>query len=181
MATWTSPTCLLLGALSVVAFAYLAATYLTDDARRRGEEALRAYFARRALVSGALTGALGLVCLAELHHSAASTFHHLARPAALALLAASAVLGVGALAMIGLRAGRGARFLAAGAFATALWAWAVAQYPSILPRSLSLRAAAAPTASLVSEMVVFGAVVVLAGPSFVLLYVLSQRRLLEED
>lgn len=181
IASWTSPTCMVLGALSVVAFAYLAATYLTDEARRHDDDELRTYFARRALASGALTGVLGLVSLAELHHSAARTFDHLGRAGALALLVASAVLGLGALAVLALRRGRNARFLSAGAFATALWAWAVAQYPSILPGSLSLHAAAAPTASLVSEMVVFGAVVVLAGPSFVLLYVLSQRRLLEEE
>ncbi|HTW20139.1 MAG TPA: cytochrome d ubiquinol oxidase subunit II [Mycobacteriales bacterium] len=179
--SWTTPTCLLIGALSVVAFAFLAAVYLAADARRRGDGPLVRYFALRGLVTGALTGGLGAAALTELHAHASLTFHHFAGGGPLALLVVSGVLGLSALTLLAVRAGRGVRVIGAAAFATMLWAWAVAQYPRMLPGAFSLHAAAAPTASLVTEMVVFGAIVVLAGPSLILLYSLAQRGLLGES
>jgi hypothetical protein len=45
----------------------------------------------------------------------------------------------------------------------------------MLPGTLSLQAAAAPTAALVTELVVAGVMVAVVAPAFVLLYRLSQR------
>jgi len=57
----------------------------------------------------------------------------------------------------------------------------VAQWPYLLPESLEVSAAAAPSGTLgaVLVAVAFAAVVVL--PAFVLLYVLDQRNLLPEE
>jgi cytochrome bd ubiquinol oxidase subunit II len=62
--------------------------------------------------------------------------------------------------------------------ATVVWGWGLAQYPYLLPTSLSLAAGSAPTASLVAEFVVAGLAVLLVAPGFALLYFLQQRRML---
>ncbi len=57
----------------------------------------------------------------------------------------------------------------------------MAQWPYILPTSLKVSAAAAPSATLATVLVVFGVAAVVIVPSLVLLYVLDQRSLLPEE
>ncbi|HEY1830617.1 MAG TPA: cytochrome d ubiquinol oxidase subunit II [Acidimicrobiales bacterium] len=180
IASWTSPTAVTLGALSVAAFAYLAAVYLTYEARRL-QPSLVGYFSRRAIASGVVVGALAGLALYELETSAPRIANRLTTGVGLPFLVISFVLGIGVLA--GLLTGRirWLRYLAAGAFTAMLWGWAVAQYPALLPGSFSLRAAAAPTTSQVSELVVIGVIALIVLPSFLLLFWLSQRGLLVED
>ncbi len=172
--SWTTSTDLTLGVLSVVAFAYLAAAYLTNDAERHHPE-LTEYFRRRALVSGVVAGALAGLAYLELRHNASRVADHLTAGAGFALFVASIVLGVTVLVALAMRRTTGLRYLAAATFATMLWGWAVAQYPAILPGTLTLHAAAAPTAALVTELVVVGVIVAFVFPSFALLYRLAQR------
>ncbi len=174
ISAWTSPTALTLGVLSVVAFAYLAAVYLTCDAERH-QAAMTEYFRRRALASGVLAGALGGLALYELDQSAPRIAHHLIFGPGLGLLVASVVLGTTVLVGLARRRTAGLRYLAAATFATMLWGWAAAQYPAMLPGTLTLRAAAAPMAALVTELVVALVMVAVVAPAFVLLYRLSQR------
>jgi cytochrome d ubiquinol oxidase subunit II len=68
-----------------------------------------------------------------------------------------------------------------GAVASIVWAWGVAQWPYILPTSLEVSAAAAPSATLVTVLVVFGVAAVVIVPSLALLFVLDQRSLLPEE
>jgi cytochrome bd ubiquinol oxidase subunit II len=180
LASWTTPTALTLGALSVVAFAYLAAIYLTHEAQRL-EPLLVKYFAQRALVSGFVVGALAALVLFELETSAPRVAHRLTQGVGLPFLVVSFVLGISVL--VGLVVGRThwLRYVSAGAFAAMLWGWGVAQYPAMLPGSLSIFGAAAPTGSLVSEFVVVGVIAVVVLPSFLLLFRLSQRGLLAEE
>ena len=56
--SWLNPTSVLSGALAVVAGMYLAAVYLTADARRSGQPDLAAEFRRRALAAGVVAGLL---------------------------------------------------------------------------------------------------------------------------
>jgi cytochrome bd ubiquinol oxidase subunit II len=178
LAVWTSPTCLLVGALAVTAFAYLAGAYLTVAAAKRQPD-LAGYFTRRALAAAVATGALGAATLAALHGSAPATFDRLTTGPGLPLLIISVLLGITVLALLVAGITGGVRFLAAGAFTAIIWGWGVAQYPSLLPGSLTLRGGAAPAASLITEIV--GVVAVLVAPSFALLYWLTQRNLLDED
>jgi len=180
LASWTTPTALTLGTLSVVAFAYLAAVYLTHEARRL-EPQLVGYFAQRALASGLVAGAVAGLALFDLETSAPRIANRLTQGIGLPFLVASFVLGTAVL--VGLVSGRThwMRYVSAGAFAAMLWGWAVAQYPALLPGSLSADAAAAPTGSLVSELVVVGVIAVVVLPSFLLLFRLSQRGLLAEE
>jgi cytochrome d ubiquinol oxidase subunit II len=65
--------------------------------------------------------------------------------------------------------------------ASIIWAWGVAQWPYILPTSLKVSAAAAPSATLATLLVVFGVAAIVVVPSLGLLYVLDQRSLLPEE
>ena len=63
-----------------------------------------------------------------------------------------------------------------------VWGWGVAQYPALLPGTgLTLSSAAAPHSVLVTVVVIFVAAAVLVGPSFLLLFSLHGRRLLEGE
>jgi cytochrome d ubiquinol oxidase subunit II len=100
---------------------------------------------------------------------------------ALPLVVLSALCGTGSLVLLMRRSPRGARLLAAGAVASIVWAWGVAQWSYILPTSLEVSAAAAPSATLATLLVVFGVAAVLIVPALALLYVLDQRSLLPEE
>ena len=73
------------------------------------------------------------------------------------------------------------RPLAAGAVVAVIWGWGVAQFPYLLPRSLTIGEAAAPDPTLDVVFVVFGVAAVLVLPSLGLLYALTQRDLLEHE
>ena len=75
---------------------------------------------------------------------------------------------------------RGTRVLAAGAVAAVVWGWGVAQHPYLLPPTLTIDDAAAPSATLTSLLIVFGVAVVLVLPALGLLFTLVQRNLVEE-
>lgn len=180
LGSWTTPTAVILGVLAIVAFAYLAAVYLTHEAHRL-QPGLVDYFRRRALASGLLVGVLAGLALWQLESSAPRMAHRLTAGAGLPLLVISVVLGTVVLVAVATRRTRLLRYLAAGAFAAMLWGWAVAQYPAMLPGSLTLHQAAAPTASLVALAVVVAVVALIVIPSFILLYRLSQRGLLVEE
>lgn len=141
VSSWTTPTAVSLGVLSVAAFAYLAAVYLTRDARRHSPD-LVGYFSRRALASGVAVGALAGWNLYLIHGSAPRTFHRLTTGAGLPFVVVSFVLGVAVLACLVSGRTRPMRMLAAGAFAAIIWGWGVAQYPLMLPPRLSISAAA---------------------------------------
>jgi cytochrome d ubiquinol oxidase subunit II len=70
--------------------------------------------------------------------------------------------------------------LAAGAVASVIWAWGVAQHPYLLPQKLTISAAAAPSATLSSLLVVFGVAVLVVLPSLGLLFTLVQRNVVRE-
>jgi cytochrome d ubiquinol oxidase subunit II len=57
-------------------------------------------------------------------------------------------------------------------------AWGVAQWDYILPTSLTVAQAAAPSGTITAVLVATALAVVLLGPSFVLLFVLDQRSML---
>ncbi|MGH9120542.1 MAG: cytochrome d ubiquinol oxidase subunit II [Acidimicrobiales bacterium] len=181
ISSWTSPTSWLLGALAVSAFAYLAAVYLVNEARRRDLPELERYFRIRALVAAVVTGAVGGASLVYLHTSAPRTFHNLVEGRGLPLFAASVVLGGAAVVLLLARRSKIVRPVAAGAFAAMIWGWGAAQYPYLLPRSMTLMAGAAPQATLVAETVVVGAMVLLLVPSFLYLFRLAAKGRLTEE
>ena len=179
LAAWTSPTAILTGFLFVAACAYISAVFLVLEARQRGHPELVRYFSLRAAAAGVLTGALAAGTFTELSASAPRVFHRLTG-IALPLVAISIAAGIAVLGMLLLRWYHALflRAVAAVAVATVVWGWGLAQYPYLLPTSLSLAAGSAPNASLVAEFIVAGLAVLLVAPGFALLYLLQQRRLL---
>ena len=177
--SWINPTSVLGGVLAVAAAAYLAAVYLVWDARRLDEE-MAEYFRRRAVAAAAGVGVIGLVGIFVLAGDASYLFDGLTSRA-LPLVILSALCGLGALVLLVRNAPRGARLLAVIAVASVVVGWGVAQWPYLLPESLTFSAAAAPAGTLAAVLVVVllaGAIVV---PGFVLLFVLHQKGLLPEE
>jgi cytochrome bd ubiquinol oxidase subunit II len=178
--SWLEPLPLLTGAMFVATGAYLSAVFLVGDARRAGDEELEGYFVRRALAAAAVAGVSAAIGLVELHAEARYVFDRLVAEG-LPLVILSALCGVGLLAAL-LRGGRRPlRPLAAGAVVAVIWGWGVAQFPYLLPTSLKIGEAAAPDPTLDIVFIVFGVAAVLVLPSLGLLYVLSQRDLLEGE
>ena len=70
--------------------------------------------------------------------------------------------------------------MAVGAVVAVIWGWGVAQHPYLLPQTLTIADAAAPSATLNTLLIVFGVAVVVVLPSLALLFTLVQRNLVEE-
>jgi cytochrome d ubiquinol oxidase subunit II len=178
--SWINPTSILGGILAVAAVAYLAGVYLVWDSRRLRDTVMAGYFRRRALIAAAVVAVVGVVGVFVLRTDAAYLFDGLTSRA-LPPVILSVVCGIAALVLLLRDAPRGARVLAVLAVASVVVSWGVAQWPYLLPESLTVSAAAAPSGTLTAVLaaVVLAAVIVL--PGFVLLYVLDQRGLLPEE
>ncbi|HVH67606.1 MAG TPA: cytochrome d ubiquinol oxidase subunit II [Gemmatimonadales bacterium] len=173
VAPWLTPFTLSVGLFAVVAFAFLAAVYLTLETQERD---LREDFRRRALASGAalflvaglallLSGAYAPVVRTALIFAAWAVPLHLLTGAA----------AIAALWALWSRRWRVARIAAATQVSLILWGWALSQYPYVVPPDLSIGAAAAPavTLRLVLAAVVLGAVILL--PSLYYLFRVFKR------
>ena len=100
---------------------------------------------------------------------------------ALPVVLLSALCGAGSLYLLLRRSNRLARVLAAGAVATIVLGWGIGQWDYVLPTSLTVAQAAAPSGTITAVLVATALAVVLLGPSFVLLYTLDQRSLLPAE
>jgi cytochrome d ubiquinol oxidase subunit II len=178
--SWIAPLPLFIGAMFVATSAYLAAVFLVGDSRRAGDHEMEVYFERRALAAGAVAGIFAAIGLIAMHSEAHYVYDRLVHQG-LPLVIVSAVCGLGMLAVL-LSGGRLLlRPLAAGAVIAVIWGWFVAQFPYLLPTSLTLSEAAAPDATLSAVFVVFGIAIVLVLPALFLLYLLAQTDMLEHD
>ena len=177
--SWLNPLSLVIGALFVATGAYLSAVFLVSDARRAGAPDLERYFGNRALVAALVAGAFAVAGLVALHRDARYVFDRLSSQA-LPLVILSVVCGIAVLVLLRRNARRGARAFAVGAVAAVIWGWGVAQYPYLLPQTLTISQGAAPTETLKSILIVFGIAVVVVLPSLALLFTLAQRNLVEE-
>jgi cytochrome bd ubiquinol oxidase subunit II len=177
--SWLNPVALLTGALFVATGAYLAAVFLVSDARRYGDPDLERYFSTRALAAALVAGAVAVAGIFVYRADARYIYDGLVSEG-LPLVILSGVCGIAVLALLRRGAERGARVLALGAVAAVIWGWGAAQYPYLLPESLTISAGAAANDTLVEILIVFGVAVLLVIPSLGLLYVLTQRSMLEE-
>jgi cytochrome d ubiquinol oxidase subunit II len=177
--SWLNPLSFVIGALFVATSAYLAAVFLVSDARRAGARDLERYFRNRALVAALVSGALATAGLVALHQDATYVFNRLETDA-LALVILSVACGIGVLVLLFRGVRRGPRALAVGAVAAVIWGWAIAQYPYLLPQTLTIDQAAAPSETLTWLLAVVGVAVLLVVPSIGLLFTLVQRNLVEE-
>ena len=178
--SWLNPVSLLIGVLFVVTGAYLAAVFLVSDAGRFGEPNLERYFATRALGAAAVAGLIAVAGLFVLHSDARYLYDGLTSEG-LPFVLVSAACGAGALVLLLRRAKRGVRPLAVGAAVAVIWGWGAAQYPYLLPETLTIQDGAGASETLTAVLVVFGVAVVILVPALALLYTLDQRSLLEEE
>jgi len=177
--SWFNPSGIAVGALAVAVCAYLAAVYMIVDARHLGDPSLERHFTRRALGAGVAAGILAVVGILVLHSDASRTYDRLVDQA-LPLVLLSAVCGVAVLVLLAVGRPRGTRILAAASVAAVIGAWGVAQWPYMLPETLTVDAAAGDSATLGWVLVVFIVAIVLVIPSIFLLFLLDQRSRLEE-
>jgi cytochrome d ubiquinol oxidase subunit II len=179
LSAWTNPTALLTGALFVCACAYIGGVYLVGDAERRGEADMVHYFSRRALGAGLATGVLAAVNMYVLRTDSPYVFGGLVGRA-LPLVALSVAAGVAALGLILLRRYVLLRVTAALAVMSVIGGWGWAQYPWLLPGTLTLADGSASGSALWALLAVVALAVVLVVPSFVYLYWLQQHEQLAE-
>ena len=172
--SWWNPVSVLTGVLAVVVCAYLAAVYLTGDARRAGDDSLVAAFRVRALGAGLAAGVIAAAGLGVLHGEAEALAHDLLHRG-LPLVVASALAGVVALTLVYLRHFLLARVAAGLAVTAVIWGWAVAQYPYLLRSRLTIADAAAAHSVLLATLVSLLVGAVLLIPSLTWLYVIFQR------
>ena len=175
--SWINPTSVIGGLLAIAVCAYLSAVYLVWDAHRLGDPDLGEYFRRRAIAASVVAGAIAFVGIFVFHSDAKYLYDGLTSRA-LPLVIASGICGIGSLVLL-VRGDTGiARVLSVGAVATVVVGWGVAQWPYMLPESLKVSQAAAPTGTLEAVLVVFVFAAVVILPSLALLYTLDQKSLL---
>ena len=178
--SWVNPLSLLIGALFVATGAYLAAVFLISDARRLGDTDLERYFSARALAASVAAGAVAVAAIFALRSDARYVFDGLTSEG-LPLVLISAACGIATLVLLWRGVRRGPRALAVGAVAAVVWGWGVAQYPYLLPQTLTVDAGAGVSETLGVVLLVFGVAVVVVLPALGLLYTLSQRGMLGAD
>jgi cytochrome d ubiquinol oxidase subunit II len=152
---WLAPFPIAVGLFALALFAFLAAVYLTLEAK--DDDALRDDFRARALIAAIAVAVLAAVALL-LSRSAAprvmagvvggswSWLLHLCTGTA----AVTAIVGLWR------RNFRLARLAAASQVSLILWGWVLAQYPFIIPMTLSIRQASAPHVTLTLLLIGLG-------------------------
>jgi cytochrome d ubiquinol oxidase subunit II len=146
VAPWLTPFGLAVGLFTLSCFAFLAAVFLTVEAEAGP---LREDFRRRALGAGVAVFATAWIALALARGAAPAVYRGLvAAPWALALHLLTGGAALSAFAALWWRRYLVARLAAALQVSLILWGWALAQYPYLLPSTLTIEAGAAPAATI---------------------------------
>jgi cytochrome d ubiquinol oxidase subunit II len=178
--SWLNGVSLLTGALFVATGAYLSAVFLISDARRAGDPDLERYFSARAQIAALAAGAIALAGIFVYRADARFIYDGLTSEG-LPMVIVSAACGLGVLTLLWRGERRGARPLAVGAVVAVIWGWGVAQYPYLLPQTLTIKDGAGAGAALTAVLIVFGVAVVVVLPALGFLYTLAQRSVLEDE
>lgn len=172
--SWLNPTGLLAGLLAVAVCAFVAALFLTAQARRGDDAGLTTWFRRRSQVIAAATGLIAVVGLAVVRADAPRLFDGLVTRGLVPLLV-SVGSGAAALLLVGRARPRLLQALAVLPPAAMVVAWGLALYPDMLATSSPIRQVAAPAPTLWTLTLVAAVAVLLIIPSMVLLFVLQQQ------
>lgn len=166
--SWLAPFPFAVGFFALSLFAFLAAVYLTLEAK---DEKLQEDFRLRALVSGLSVGFFALLVFLLSGTGAPSVRAGLtASPWALPLHLATALCAVGAFYFLWTRRYAPARLCAALQVSLILWGWALAQFPYLVEPNITISAAAAPQATLRLLLIALGLGALLLFPSFYYLF-----------
>jgi cytochrome bd ubiquinol oxidase subunit II len=165
---WLAVYPVVVGLFALALFAMLAAVYSAFAAK---SDELREDFRARALVAAVVVGVAAAAALLQSTSSApriaAGVTHS---PWSLVLHACTGLAAVTTIAALWRRRYRLARVAAASQVSLVLWGWALAQYPFVIPPSMTIRQAAAPplTLDLLLAGLVVGALVLI--PSLRMLF-----------
>jgi cytochrome d ubiquinol oxidase subunit II len=160
VAPWLTPFSLAVGVFTLALFAFLAAVYLTVEAR--GDPELQDDFRRRALAAALAVFVCAFGVLLALRGAAPRMQRGLtAAPWSMPLHVLTAVAAITAIGALWTRRFALARAAAAAQVSLILWGWVLAQFPYIVPPSLTIAGAAAPerTLSLTLIALAIGALV----------------------
>jgi cytochrome bd ubiquinol oxidase subunit II len=172
---WVGPFEFAVGLFAVVLFAFLAAVYLTVEAR---DAELRDDFRARAIGAEVVAGVLALVVFVLAGAGAPEIRERLARSWwTWPLQIATAGMAVATLWALWRRRFGVARVTAAGQVTLILWGWGLAQYPYLVRPDLTLANSAAPEATLRMMVWALGLGTLLLGPSYWYLFRVFKGRL----
>ena len=164
IAPWLTPFGFAVGLFALACFAFLAAVYLTLEAR---DAALQEDFRHRAIAAGAAVFAMAVIGLALFPQ---------APPVNDRVVALTAAAAIGAFWSLWRRRYRLARVAAAGEVTLILLGWGLAQHPYVLPPDLTIAGAAAPRITLELALIaVLGGAVVLFPSLYYLFKVFKAR------
>jgi cytochrome d ubiquinol oxidase subunit II len=158
---WITPFTVAVGCMTLALLSFLAATYLTVEAR--GDPELQDDFRDRAI--GAAIAAMACAAIAlTLGVAGGGVMTRLVGAGwSLLVRAGAAIAAVAAVFALARRRFQFARIAAAAWVTLTLWGWILAQFPFVIPPSLTIDAAAAPDRTLVETLAV------LAGGGLVLI------------
>ncbi len=178
--SWLNSTSLVVGVFGVLISAFIAATFLIADANRYYDDVMAAYFRTRAFVIGIFAGLAAVVGLFVLRDDSPYIHHGLLHEG-LPFVIASAVFGLTTLGALWRQfGGPRVRLLAVATVVSVLLAWGAAQYPYILPTTLTIDQAAAPGSVLLWLVIAFIIGAVLVAPALLMLWKLDQGNRLDE-
>ncbi len=178
--SWLNSTSLVVGVFGVLISAFIAATFLIADANRYYDDVMAAYFRTRAFVIGIFAGLAAVVGLFVLRDDSPYIHHGLLHEG-LPFVIASAVFGLTTLGALWRQfGGPRVRLLAVATVVSVLLAWGAAQYPYILPTTLTIDQAGAPGSVLLWLVIAFIIGAVLVAPALVMLWKLDQGNRLDE-
>jgi NADH dehydrogenase len=178
--SWLNSTSITVGIFGVLISAFIAATFLIADANRCYDDVMESYFRIRAFVIGFIAGIVALVGLFVLRSDSPYLYRGLTHEG-LPFVIASAVFGLAALGGLWrLSGGKRVRALAVATVVSVLVAWGVAQYPYILPTTLTIDQAAAPNSVLTWLLITFILFAATVIPTLLLLWRLDQSSRLDE-
>ena len=166
--SWLAPFPLAVGFFALALFAFLAAVYLTVEARERK---LQEDFRMRAIISGVVVGLLALTVFVLAKTGAPTVRAGISRSWwALGLHILTAIFAIVAFVTLWTRRYLVARVCAAAQVTLILLGWAFAQFPHLVEPDLTISSAAAPQVTLELLLGALAAGAILLFPSYYYLF-----------
>jgi len=166
--SWLAPFPLAVGLFALALFAFLAAVYLTLEARERK---LQEDFRMRAIIAGVAVGLLALMVFILAKTGAPTVRAGISRSWwALGLHILTAIFATSAFVTLWTRRYRLARVCAAAQVTLILLGWALAQFPHLVEPDLTISSAAAPQITLQLLLGALAAGAILLFPSYYYLF-----------
>jgi len=173
---WLAPFPIAVGFFALALFAFLAAVYLTVEAK---DPHLQEDFRRRALASAALVAILAVIVFVLSKRGAPGIPRDLSQSWwGWSLLPLAVILALGAVFGLWHRRFVLARLLAAGEVVAILWGWALTQFPFLVEPTITIYNAAASPQTLRLLLVAIIAGAVLLFPSLYYLFRVFKRHAL---